>query len=479
MDGIKLPPTPSDPAEAARWEHTRLRRRMLDGQWEQDVKQRINELVGTIRKEAWGHPDLSVTPFRSIARELSALYLTAPEVHHDAGPERIAPLVDALDAVSHWATMPRYQANVIGCREYLLRVSYADGRLLMRPVAPDMVVAEAHTDRPDTPVSIRELRLRRHPVSGSWAWTWDVLDISDPEAPVYEIREAGPTGPAEDWTTHYLGGVYSGDAYPYRRGDGTPVLPYTLYHAELTGDRLWDAWQGMETVEGSLNLAVLGTFGLHIARNASWPQRYAVNAAPVGAGAIDTDGPRRVEVITDPATLLVLETISQERDLQPQVGQWEAGADLESFLRAVDQYATRLALDAGVPPSDIQRLGGTARSGYAIALSNDGKRIAQRKFAPAFRRSDQDFLSLAAVMLNRFAGASLPEEGYTVVYQEIPLSPQELEAKRAHVLELLDRGMMSPIDAYRAFRPGLTPEQARQELAAIQQARALLKLTPM
>ena len=461
------PPIPADLAEASRWEHTRLRRRMLDGQWADDLRARIRQAVGTTRSEAWASLDMSACPLRSIARELAVLYSAPPDVRHDDGSDAIAGLVDAVARSGLWAVMPRFQQWAIGCNEYLMRAHVdAVGSLRYRPVPPDMVTARASAADPATPVRVEELRLRTDPATGDLRWTWDVLDVSDPTAPQYRVLSADRDGGAPDDLT----AVYLEDpgAYPYRRSDGSPVLPYVLYHASHTGDRLWDTYHGIEAVEGTLDLAMAGSLWLHVLKDASWPQRYAVGATPAAASAGPSGNAPRTEVVTDPATLMVLEALSE--DQQPQVGQWKAGGDVESMGRSIDSYGTRMAQEAGVPPSDVQRLGGTARSGYAISLSNEGKRQAQRMYSGQFRESDAALMSLSAVLLNRATGSSYPERGYNIAYQEIPLSPQELEARRAHVLESMAAGLMSRVEAYIHLHPGISETQAAADLADIDAA---------
>ena len=469
---ISEPPLPRSFDEAVRIEQTRLRRRMLDGTHRRDVEQRRAKLLGKVRASAHGDVDISANPFRVINRELAALYDRPPLLGHDSG--EVGGLIGEKGATAQsglWASMTRFQAWTIGCREYLMRPHVSDdGVIRYRPVAPDMVEATASEDAPDIPVSVTELRLRQHPLRDEWVWTRDVLDISAPDNPVYQVTEARMDGEAEaDWSEHYLGGSLSGGAYPYRKSDGTPVLPYVLYHAERLGDRLWDPHEGIEVVEGTLNLTVALSFWFHVLKDASWPQRYVVNAKPVAAGLSDTDDGRRAAVVTDPAVLLALELI--EENQQPMVGQWRAGCDVEMLGRAIDAYAARLAFTAGLRAGDVQRVSAGARSGYAIAMTNEGKRVAQRRFRPQFQWGDERLIALTAIMLNRATSSSYPEDGYTVIHREIPLSPQELQARREHVVEMVREGLMSKLQAYQELNPGITREQARSDLALIREGR--------
>lgn len=434
--------------------------------------------LGAVRSAGIGPVDMSANAARVIARELATLYLSPPLVLHD--DSRAALLTDERGAVSAsglWAQARRYQRMVIGCREYALRVTAAEsGRLRYRPVPPDRIIAEASMGAPDIPHAISEARLRVHPSGRDVVWTWDRYDVSDLDNPIYEIREAtGESDPyGADWTERYLGQAWSGDAYPYRHrvGDleGLPRLPYVIHHAERVGDRVFDAFEGMELVEGALNMGVLMSFWLHVVKDASWPQRWAMNARPAGLTTVDSEGvERRQEIVTDPAVLLVLEQILEQ--VQPQIGQFQPGGDPEALLRSIEAYGAKVAQDAGISASDMQRMSADPRSGYAISLSNDGKREAQRQFTESFRYSDERLMGLSAVMLNSAAGTELPEDGYSVVYREIPLSPDERRSREESVMRRMDAGLLSRLGAYRELNPGLSEEQARQQLDAIQAER--------
>lgn len=472
LTAASAPPTPQQPMptgeDAARWRHSALRRRMLDGRWERDLQTRVQEHVGSVRADAWGTIDCSANPFRVICRELSTLYLDAPHIRHDQdGADEIS---KAMSEAGLWAMMPRHQSRVIGCREYLLRVhATKQGQLRYRPVPPDLVIADADAELPDWPVRICELRERL--IGGDYRWAWDVLDVSDPKQPVYQVRLSDSAGKplGEDLSERFLGGNRSGSHYPYRRADGTPVLPYVLHHAERRGDQLWDAFEGIELVGGALTLGVLYTFWLHLVQDASWPQRYALNARPAGLETRDQHGNvTRLEIVTDPATLLILEKMLEDPAAQAIIGQFQAGGNPKELLEAIDSYAARLAQDAGVSGTDLLRTSGDPRSGYALSLSNEGKRAAQRRFTPQFRESDRWMVALSAILLNRASGSSLPEDGYSVLYQQIPLSPDELAARRDHVLALVDAGLLSKVDGYMELNPGLTRKQAEKELERIE-----------
>jgi hypothetical protein len=363
--------------------------------------------------------------------------------------------------------MSRFQSMVIALREMWMRVDVEDGRLIYRPVSPDMTIAEADPSRPTTPLAYAEIRLRHY--RGDAVWMWDVMDIRDPAAPSYTVRIAKDGGFGEDVTLEVLGATYSGEAYPYRRADGAPILPVVLYHASLYGDRLFDAFNGVELYEGSLNLAVYYSFLAHTLRDASFPQRYAIGVRIAGSDMVDggTRG-QRVEVVTDPTTILMLDAAMEQ---QPQVGQFQAGADVEKIEATIAAIAHRLATDAGLAPTDLQRTSGSAKSGYAISLSQDGKRTAQRRYILQMRDADERLVAVSAALYNRATGTAFPEGGYSVMYREIPLSSEELAGRRAHAMEMMEAGLMDRVEALRLFG-SMTHEDAVARLEQIALAKA-------
>jgi hypothetical protein len=440
--------------------------RMLLGRWEDDLENAVALHIDPTRQAAWGIPDLSSNIFRSVTKQLSVIYDRAPVVDHADGNDVGLELIKAVDASGLWAMMPRFCAQVIGCREFYMAISATpEGELIYRPVAPNRIIALADAERPDVPVYIRELRLRSHPETGELIWTWHELDIRDAANPVERILNTDHAGKASrDLTVAYLGSERSGEAYPYRDASGKPFIPGVLYHAEKTG-HLWDAYEGSEVVFGSLNCSVYYSLWGHTLRDASWPQRYAIGAIPMGMGLEDGgNSSSRRAISTDPASILMFVA---EGDLQPQLGQFAPGADIEKMLSAISSYEQRVAEFAGVSPADLQRLGGTARSGYAISITNSGKREAQRKFEPMFRASDIELLSTSAKLLNLMTGKTQPETGYTIRYQSIPLSEQERDGLRKDLIEKVQAGIMSKVDAYMELHQGMSRERAIDELERI------------
>jgi hypothetical protein len=348
-----------------------------------------------------------------------------------------------------------------------MRVHVDEDGAHYRAVPPDMTHCFSTVTEPSTMRRIEELRRRVY--KGQEVWTWDVLDVLNPDEPIYQVRLHDAKGAGKhlgrDISAEVLGGDFSGENYPYRKADGTPILPYVLYHAEQLSDRLWDSFELSETVDGSLNLATGYSLWFHAFKDASWPQRYMFNAEVAGVSLQDGVN----SAVADPAVITSL-AVKDEGAGQAIIGQWKAGADVEVLERALRAYANRLAVDAGMPAGDVQRLN-SARSGVAISLSNEGKREAQKRAKPHFELADAELMATTAILANRNNGTSLPESGYRIVYASLPLSPEELRSRREDVTDLLERGLISRTDAFLRLNPGMTVEDAQRKLTAISSER--------
>jgi hypothetical protein len=155
---------------------------------------------------------------------------------------------------------------------------------------------------------------------------------------------------------------------------------------------------------------------------------------------------------------------------QPLIGSFEPSADPQKLLESIAKYEYRVATASGIS-SEILRQSGDPRSGYALSISRDGQREAQKKFAPIFRENDEVLLEKTACLCNRFLGTNLPEVGYRVQYSQLNLSPEEMKAQREDVIEKLKIGLISPVDAIMILNPDLDDIEARSELQRIRKER--------
>ena len=353
-------PLTIDMGERSRMQESARRRRMLDGVWEIDLVEAMAQYISAEQMAAWGRPDLTKNVFRSVVSQLSILYDREPIIDHP-DPTAAERMRELCRGAGVWTQGPQLQRLVIGQREAFRRVSWEDGRLLVRLVPVDCTEAEAHANTPSEPHTVYEYRRRE--LDGADIMTRDVLSVE--AGGVYRIESADGQ---RDLTVEFLGQEYSGDAYPYRDQDGAPVLPYVLTHALDTG-RLFDAYEGRELVEGSLKVAVLWSFWSHIVFDCSHPQRYGVNARPAGLAADPRNDEHATFIATDPASLLLMEAANP--DAAVALGQFAPGGDPVQVGVAIRDYSADLAMDFDLAPGDVQRSHSDARSGYAIHVVNE------------------------------------------------------------------------------------------------------------
>ena len=476
------PPAPND-YEAQRWAHTALRRRLIEGTWADDLEEELLLHLSLDRRESWGVADLSSNPLEQVTRQLAVLYQDQPIVTNSNDVD-ISPLAGREGLITQaglWPLMQRVQQLVLALRECFVRIDVVphcegvdtpNAGIRYRPVTPDFVICKASEDNPDQPIYYQEWRLRYNKVKAKYEWIADVLDITNLDEPLFgmfRINSDGSLG--EDVSELYMGhATHKGADYPYRDKEGKPFLPIQLYRAEKTG-RLWNSFDNSQLVYGSLTSAVLFSMYLHLVKDCCFSQKYVAGLQLAGQSAVDTDiAARRASIATDPASILVF---MSDPDVtgQPLIGSFQPAADPQKMLESISSYEFRVATTAGVS-SDVLRSSGDPRSGYALSISRDGQREAQRKYAPTFRLFDESLLSKTAALSNRFLKTNLPEKGYRVQYSQLKLSPEEMKATREDVIQKLSAGLISPIDAIMQLNPDLDDIEARKELIRIKRERA-------
>jgi len=411
--------------------------------------------------------------FATVVTQIAALYTLPPVVTNEAGEEVIDPLRVEMNEAGLWQLEQRNQRFQIGMRESVIRVAAVGSppRLQYRVVPVDAIYAEALPDEPDEPALYVEARLRD--LDGEQVWTWDLLDVRNPDDPQYRVLmpedESTPISDARDMSQKYLGGEFSGDSYPYRYEDGRPFLPLALYHAQRTG-RLFDWAENRSMVEGTLTVATLWTFFLHVLKDASWPQRYSIGAILRGQTARGTGYDARSSVPADPASIL---QFTADGTTSPQLGQWQPGGDPERLEVAISSFERNLAVHYGLSSSDLEQTTG-AGSGYAVSLRRSAIRETQRRYEPQNRRADLQLISRSAAIANRAGLGPFPESGYSIHYPGLPMSREEQDQKIQAARADIDAGIASPIDLLLAKRPGLSREGAEEALATLADERRRL-----
>ena len=467
------PPAPND-YEGQRWAHTALRRRLIEGTWADDLEEELLLHLSLDRRESWGVADLSSNPLEQVTRQLAVLYQDQPIVTNSNDVD-ISPLAGREGLITQaglWPLMQRVQQLVLALRECFVRIDvvpHSEG--ISAELRPELCRYQVNSIN-DQPIYYQEWRLRYNKVKAKYEWVADVLDITNLDEPLFgmfRINSDGSLG--EDVSELYMGhATHKGADYPYRDKEGKPFLPIQLYRAEKTG-RLWNSFDNSQLVYGSLTSAVLFSMYLHLVKDCCFSQKYVAGLQLAGQSAVDTDiAARRASIATDPASILVF---MSDPDVtgQPLIGSFQPAADPQKMLESISSYEFRVATTAGVS-SDVLRSSGDPRSGYALSISRDGQREAQRKYAPTFRLFDESLLSKTAALSNRFLKTNLPEKGYRVQYSQLKLSPEEMKATREDVIQKLSAGLISPIDAIMQLNPDLDDIEARKELIRIKRERA-------
>lgn len=467
------PPLPTDMGERARWNEGRCRSAMLSGQWIEYLERRLLEHFGWVRRPVLGRPSMARNPFRRLCADLAVCYDEPPIVRHEEGDApHVAGRQGLLNTIGHWPQMRRLQMHLVGLREMLLRLdwSFELAQPVARQVMPHVVLAKGYTSAPHVAVEVRELRWRE--VNGKGMYAWDWISVADPDAPFFRVIEAGPDGrDGADITEAVLGARLEGSAYPYRWTQGAragrPWLPYVVYHASR-GAGLWDPYEGIEVVEGTLDVGCAYTFLGHIFRNAAWPQRWAVDVEVPGAVTQGTAGGARAEMPSDPTSLILLRGAEGPRP--PQIGQWAPSADTESMGRVVQMLEQAVSEMDGLNARDVTRDTSNPWSAASLTITRDAQRKAQKRYWPELRDPDLGAIERLCCLQNIMGtGPALAEEGYDITYRSLPLSREEAEERRKGNAELIAQGRLSIVDAYMDEHPGMTREEAEAELKRIRE----------
>lgn len=439
---------PMSDEDVARWDVQSLRYRMLTGQQRDDVIDEIRSMFAAeISMELEVNPDLSRNTFRMVWQQLCNAYLDAPYVKVKDNDN-----AELGNVITHRLWPQRQTADLWAqaIRESLFRLDWVPGgdHVHYRPVSPDLVVCRALPDAPDTPGYVEEVRLRHLP-NGEEVWTKEIWDVMSP-TPIFKIV----TKAGDVWTdvTAQFAPNLAGE-YPYMDREGKPILPYELIHAEVA-PQLWSYHVGAELVAGSLRLAALWTHWGDGFTSASHPQRYAVDVS-TQAGITRHYAGHNVEVIpTDHKSIL---RFKSDGPTGAVLGQYSPAMDPRTAAESLRMYEKGLAVYAGLNPSDLQLTQG--QSGYAIVVSQHGKRAQQKRTEPARRMADQGILAKAAKMANAYAVPSpnLPEDPalYRVEYANVGTTAEERRVHTDVIRAELEMGLISRVDAYRRLNPGI------------------------
>jgi len=435
---------------------------MMEGCWEQDLRRSLRDLVNPERLAKWGTVDLSKNLAASLIKQLAVLYSKDPAVSRDGAPPDDPQLAALLDQVQHaglWQMGTHNQQLTLAQREgsvVVHRYEGADGveRVGYQVVPVDRFFAVGSQDTPDIPHTYywyRPRLVRIDPNTLRNTWTRDCYSIEDIERPFFRIEDTDGkpitdqvegVSPAED------------DGYLWRFASGQPYIPAVVYHALRTGN-MYDYTRGIELFDGSLRVSGLWHLWQHVVRDASWPQRCTMNMQVVGANV--KDGTARV--VADPAVILNFES---RPGVTASQWQWQPGGNPEEIGRSIQAYAADLTAGFDISAADVKRTHGDARSGYAIEITKDGAREAQRKYGPQFARADAELLGKTAALLG------LPDQGYQIRYTGVSTTFSERKQMIEEYGQRIENGLASRVQALAAL-DDISEDDARQRLREIRQ----------
>jgi len=411
----------------SRRDETARRVRLLNGTYFQDLRSTAERLLGKVRLKGIGQLSSVRNPLDQFSTSHAVQHNTPAFVTGlDDGllaliGDYTSPVTKDIYAEAGGKPMPSKMSSVchaaqriwIAANECAVFVEIGATKLILRHVDPSVLEGEQAQDDPGQPIILRWERRRK--VDGDWQTTVDEWDVSDPKNPSYRVLDTallgsdGDYNKPDDLTEKLFGKSQSGEGYSWRwtQGDrkGTPYIPARIYHKVLSPD-LWTPYRGIEIVDGTLVAGVMWSFWVHCVLDASWPQRYSVNATPIGAIA-NKDGTKAV--VTDPATLLMLEAIVKDQPVV--IGQFEPGADPEALGRSIDNFCVQL--EASIVAVDLSSTGGDPLEQISRARE---KTIAG--YDSICREGDGAVLEICAAIANNWKNKAYPEAGYGLLYRD-------------------------------------------------------------
>jgi len=448
-------PKPSSSDELSRWEATRRRRRVLLGEWEQDLNDYISRHLGTARQGSWGPPSQALNLFKSIINQLAVIYDQDPLVSND---ELLPEQAEYVESLMLWSKAKHHSKLVLGLRESLIRIHWTPGNhvgaagFYLRLVTPDYVEIETSNDSPNNPVMIREALIRTDPRDEQEYWFFDEWDIRDPSNPTFKICESEG---GKDVTHLFI----EDETYSYIDDDGRPFLPWVLYHAEDTG-RLFDCYGWNELLSGTYELALLWSYWVHIVKDASWAQKYGINVRLSGTSLSGDGRAERASIETDPSSLLMFEGMNGEA---ASLGNFVNSTDPKLISESIIDFSSVIIDNIGLTPSDYQKT--VSESGVAIKLKRESIRRMQKMSEVSFRKSDEELLTKVSMINNLFTeNIKLPVTGWHIEYQSLTEDNDEIKSKLELNKSLLDLGLITMVDFIQRMNPGLSREDAANKL---------------
>tara|TARA_R110002020_G_scaffold187199_1_gene385405 strand:+ start:45 stop:893 length:849 start_codon:yes stop_codon:yes gene_type:complete len=174
-----------------------------------------------------------------------------------------------------------------------------------------------------------------------------------------------------------------------------------------------------------------------------------------------------------PGTITFCETTG---GVQPGVQIIGPGINLDSLSKFTRGYTHDLMSQRGVGGGlSVEKTGANPASGAALYISDRSRREYQEKTEPLYRRRDVELMEKSAAVCNLASGTDYPEDrAYSIVYATPPRSPQEEKEARDSADWNVANGYRSKVDTYIDRNPGVSREEALDQLADIGRESSIL-----
>lgn len=451
--------------------------RVLAEDWSDVAAAYMAEFIAEERLATWGPPDTSDNVFAQICQQLSTPghYGHRPTIRHrNPSARKLIESGGLLDRARYASRLQSVERYAWGLGDMLVHVhAPAADRLILRPVMPFDVYVEPSEEDPTEPVVIWELRRRHVAAAGGVIWAWDRWSIREgdvyfrvvsAQSARYDEAQLGVKD-NEDITEALFGESFDGDAYRWRTKDGEPALPFAWYRTADSGS-LWQSTVRYGAFKATLAVAVLSTYVMHAARDASGSTVIVHGLEPpaTNANRIGSQDQTRSIHLSPGAMLFLAEREGSKSAGVTTVGPGANLQPLDLFLRAKRQQA---AERFGIGDGAAVQNSSNPVSAQSLLISQSTRREAAEQSEELFRAGDLALLRAASIVL-RAQGVNVPEDGYTVQYWRPDPMPQEMQARREQDEWDVANGYRSPVEVYQSRYPGTSREDAVRALAQVQ-----------
>jgi hypothetical protein len=452
---------PSDPRDLARWVHTAVRLRMLEGHWESDIIKRLSEKLTPNRNVNLGRPTQSLNLFQSAVRQISIQHDDPCTFSNPLLTESATDIFNQIVSSSHiHSILQKNSEYVVGLRENLIRIDYTADGIQLHIATPNTIVTEHAVGNPNKMIQVKEMT--HYLIEGEWEPCWSIWDISNPARPTFRVENDD----GDDVTSSVILPEMSGEGemipteWIWFDSEGQPFLPWVKYRAQYTCHQ-WDAYAWSELAHASIDVAILWTAWNKVVLDASWAQRWVIDLMIQGMSQT-VDGTATIEC--DPTSIIALKS---NPDKAGSTGQWEPASDPEKLAIAIQAFQSSVLSNIGIHPADIDASQNT-QSGVAIQLKRSAQRRLAMKMIPQFRDGDTELLEKIAMVYNIVAGSDvLPVEEWSIQYHLPAADVGEFIAELDRDARLLEMGFISKVDLMMKYNPDLSRDQAIEKLRLV------------